>query len=394
MHPRSRAIRDGCRRSAVSLHDNVPSSSTSASSTSAAATAGRAACRFRREGPVAIGGPNGGDGGKGGDVWLVADRNVASLLAFRDHPAPPRRQRRPRQGQGPARQARRVDLEVTVPEGTVVHDLYTGEVLADLVHHGDRWLAAAGGRGGRGNAKFLSQQAAGPELRRAGRARRGALAQARAEADGRRRPRRLPERRQEHADQRASRPPSRRSPTTRSRRSSRNLGVVRARRRHRVRRRRHPRPDRGRQRGTRARAPVPAPHRAGPGAVRPGRPRIGRRHVAGRAGADPAARARRTTGPSCSSARGSSSAPRPTRSSATTRGDRLGRCRWSPPSPAQGVAELVGRVARSCTRHAATAPEHRGVVVHPARADGRDRRAGRRAASSGSSAATSSGSSP
>ena len=48
---------------------------------------GGAGCvSFRREGPVVYGGPNGGDGGKGGDIWLVADHNVASLIAFRDHP--------------------------------------------------------------------------------------------------------------------------------------------------------------------------------------------------------------------------------------------------------------------------------------------------------------------
>ena len=51
-----------------------------------------------------------------------------------------------------------------MPEGTVVSDMYTGEVLADLVHHGDRWLAAAGGRGGRGNAKFLSNRRRAPSF--------------------------------------------------------------------------------------------------------------------------------------------------------------------------------------------------------------------------------------
>ena len=119
---------------------------------------GGAGCvSFRREGPVAFGGPNGGDGGKGGDVWLVADRNVASLLAFRDHPH--RRAVDGVHGQGKDQHGKRgKDLEVAVPEGTVVTDLYTNVLCADLAHHGDRWLAAAAGRGGRGNAKFLSNR--------------------------------------------------------------------------------------------------------------------------------------------------------------------------------------------------------------------------------------------
>jgi len=125
---------------------------------------GGAGCvAFRREGPVAFGGPNGGDGGKGGDVWLVADHNVASLLAFRDHPH--RRAESGVHGKGKDLHGRRgEDLVITVPEGTVVKDLYTGEVLAELLRHGDRWLAAGGGRGGRGNAKFLSNRRRAPSF--------------------------------------------------------------------------------------------------------------------------------------------------------------------------------------------------------------------------------------
>ena len=125
---------------------------------------GGAGCiSFRREGPVAMGGPNGGDGGKGGDVWLVADHNVASLLAFRDHPH--RRAESGTHGQGKDQHGRSgKDEIVAVPEGTVVHDLYNGEVLAELWNHGDRWLAAAGGRGGRGNAQFLSNKRRAPSF--------------------------------------------------------------------------------------------------------------------------------------------------------------------------------------------------------------------------------------
>lgn len=123
---------------------------------------GGAGCvSFRREGPVAFGGPNGGDGGKGGDIWLVADRNVASLLAFKDHPH--RKADNGVHGSGKDQHGKRgKDLEVHVPEGTVVTDMYTGELLADLAHHGDRWLSAAGGRGGRGNAKFASNRRRAP----------------------------------------------------------------------------------------------------------------------------------------------------------------------------------------------------------------------------------------
>ncbi|MGA1593472.1 MAG: GTPase ObgE [Ilumatobacteraceae bacterium] len=123
---------------------------------------GGAGCvSFRREGPVVNGGPNGGDGGNGGDVWLVADHNVASLLAFRDHPH--RRASNGVHGKGKDLHGRRGEsLEITVPEGTVVTDMYSGETLAELYSHGDRWMAVAGGRGGRGNARLLSNPRRAP----------------------------------------------------------------------------------------------------------------------------------------------------------------------------------------------------------------------------------------
>jgi GTP-binding protein len=125
---------------------------------------GGAGCvSMRREGPVAFGGPNGGDGGKGGDVWLVANRNVASLVAFKDYPH--RRAANGIHGKGKDMHGHGGDdLEIAVPEGTVAKDLYTGEILADLVNHGDRWLAARGGRGGRGNARFLSNSRRAPNF--------------------------------------------------------------------------------------------------------------------------------------------------------------------------------------------------------------------------------------
>ncbi|MBK5287472.1 MAG: GTPase ObgE, partial [Acidimicrobiia bacterium] len=123
---------------------------------------GGAGCiSFRRESHTPKGGPDGGDGGSGGDIWLQADRNVASLLAFRDHPH--RRANSGTHGSGNQRHgASGVDLTVHVPEGTTIRDHASGDVLADLVGHGDRWLAARGGRGGKGNTRFLSNARRAP----------------------------------------------------------------------------------------------------------------------------------------------------------------------------------------------------------------------------------------
>jgi GTP-binding protein len=121
---------------------------------------GAGSVSFRREAHVAKGGPDGGDGGSGGAVVLVADHNVASLLAFKDQPF--RRAEDGTHGMGKRRHgAGGADVMVAVPEGTVVRDR-DGTVLADLVTAGDRYVAAEGGRGGRGNAKFLSNRRRAP----------------------------------------------------------------------------------------------------------------------------------------------------------------------------------------------------------------------------------------
>lgn len=116
---------------------------------------------MRREAHVPLGGPNGGDGGDGGAVWLQADRNVASLLAFRDHPH--RIAGNGKNGSGQDQHGRSgEDVVVMVPEGTVVLDHETHEQLADLAGHGDRWQAVRQGEGGRGNARFLSNRTRAP----------------------------------------------------------------------------------------------------------------------------------------------------------------------------------------------------------------------------------------
>ncbi|HEY3673971.1 MAG TPA: GTPase ObgE [Acidimicrobiia bacterium] len=121
---------------------------------------GAGAVSFRREAHVPKGGPDGGDGGSGGDIVVQADRNVASLLSYRDHPH--RRAESGKHGSGNKRHgASGSDLVVTVPEGTQIKTR-EGELIADLVRHGDRFVAARGGQGGRGNARFLSNARRAP----------------------------------------------------------------------------------------------------------------------------------------------------------------------------------------------------------------------------------------
>ncbi len=122
---------------------------------------GGAGCvSFRREAHVSKGGPDGGDGGTGGSIWFVADHNTASLLNFRDHPH--RKAGSGKHGSSKKKHGTSAaDLEVMVPEGTVVYH-FDGTELADLSQHGDRFLAAAGGEGGKGNARFLSNKRRAP----------------------------------------------------------------------------------------------------------------------------------------------------------------------------------------------------------------------------------------
>ncbi len=101
------------------------------------------------------GGPDGGDGGKGGDVWLEVGPHVRTLLDCREQPQYRAGHGRP--GSGNNKTGRNgEDLVVRVPAGTVVKDVATGELIADLIRAGDRFCAARGGRGGRGNARFAT----------------------------------------------------------------------------------------------------------------------------------------------------------------------------------------------------------------------------------------------
>lgn len=125
-----------------------------------AGSGGDGSAAFRREPYNPKGGPDGGDGGRGGNVVLRADKSVGTLLDVRDHPH--LKAGRGTHGSGKRRHgAAGTDRFVAVPEGTMVFD-EAGVLLADLAQTGQEFIAAQGGRGGRGNARFTSSTRRAP----------------------------------------------------------------------------------------------------------------------------------------------------------------------------------------------------------------------------------------
>lgn len=122
---------------------------------------------FRREPYVPEGGPNGGDGGKGGDVIFMADNNLRTLMDFRY-----KRKYEAENGQNGMKYQRfgkqGENLVIKVPPGTIVIDEETGHVMKDLVKHGDSFVAARGGKGGKGNVNFKNSVRQAPNFAEAG----------------------------------------------------------------------------------------------------------------------------------------------------------------------------------------------------------------------------------
>ena len=120
-----------------------------------AGNGGHGCLSFRREKFIAKGGPDGGDGGAGGSVFLVADSSINTLVDFRV--ARKFRAESGQPGAGRNKSGRSGnDLEVRVPCGTVIHDVDTGELIGDLAEDGRRIKVAEGGQGGLGNTRFKS----------------------------------------------------------------------------------------------------------------------------------------------------------------------------------------------------------------------------------------------
>src|SRR5258708_6095272 len=116
---------------------------------------GNGCLAFRREKYVPRGGPSGGDGGRGGTVTMVASEHYNTLLHFRFNPE--HTAERGRHGEGSNCKGREgQSIELQAPVGTIVYDDETGELIHDFTHAGERVLVAHGGKGGKGNARFVT----------------------------------------------------------------------------------------------------------------------------------------------------------------------------------------------------------------------------------------------
>ncbi len=124
---------------------------------------GNGMVHFRREKYVSRGGPDGGDGGKGGDVIFVVSQHINTLYNFRNQ-----KLQRAEDGKngGKSNMTGRsgADLEIEVPAGTIIYEEETNQVIADLVEPGQRLVICQGGRGGRGNARFATSRNKAPKI--------------------------------------------------------------------------------------------------------------------------------------------------------------------------------------------------------------------------------------
>lgn len=128
---------------------------------------GNGVTAFRREKFVPRGGPSGGEGGRGGDVWVVADSSLNTLLHLRYNPE--HIAERGMHGEGSNRSGREgADAIVRVPVGTQILDANTGDLIRDLTADGERLLVARGGRGGFGNSHFATSTNRAPRYHQEG----------------------------------------------------------------------------------------------------------------------------------------------------------------------------------------------------------------------------------
>ncbi len=132
-----------------------------------AGNGGSGSASMRREKFIEFGGPDGGDGGRGGTVYAIADRNINTLIDYRFSKTHLAKNGEPGRGADCYGRAGD-DIELRVPVGTIIEDLETGERIADLTVHGERLMLAKGGEGGWGNIHFKSSTNRAPRQKTAG----------------------------------------------------------------------------------------------------------------------------------------------------------------------------------------------------------------------------------